>query len=98
MNFYFPVAYNPSNYGRIQLSIKIYNSACFSGFSEFNDGKAPSSNKKDHNLNKSFRILCQKYQVYRNRKKKTTHKESINVASIDSEFSISTKKPIIKYR
>ena len=95
--FYFPVSYQPSNGGRTQLSREICNSACFSGFSAFNDGKVSSSNQMNHNPKQGFRILYQKYQVYRNRTKKSTHKEIIHVAPTDTTSSKCTKNNIVKY-
>ena len=61
--FYFPTTYNPHDQPVNKLSKELCDSACFSGISVFNNGKVCCC-AVDYDGDRSFRILCQIYQVY----------------------------------
>ena len=67
--FYFDHKFSPNKEGSTQLSKLLCNAACFSGYSMINNRYNRDLKEPDHDMSLSFKLHCQRYQVYNDRQK-----------------------------
>ena len=63
--FYFPAKFTSNKTGSMLLTSNLCNSACFSGYSAINYGPKNKVVNDQYDTNKSFRIVCHRYQLYK---------------------------------